>query len=95
MRVKVKDPRVVVYCPQQAKVVSGKDPVEVVYTQAIRDAFRDGLIIEVTEEAKAEEAKVEEKPKTEAEKKADIAKLAETAKKTAAVKKTTAKKNAN
>lgn len=93
MRVKVKNPRVVVYCPQQAKVVSGKDSVEVVYTDAIRDALRDGLIIEVTEEAKAE--KTEEKPKTEAEKKADIAKLAEAAKKTATVKKTVAKKNAN
>jgi len=77
MRVKVKNPRVVVYCPQQAKVVSGKEPVEVVYTQVIRDALRDGLITEV-EKTKAELAKeaAEAKAKKEADEKIAAEKLA-------------------
>ena len=54
MRVKVKDPKKVVYCAEQGKVVHGKKAVDVKVTSTIREAIAEGLIIEVSEPAKVE-----------------------------------------
>lgn len=80
MRVKIKNPRAVVYCPQQGKVVTGDKPVEVKYTEAIKDALRDGLLVEVqltNAELKAREKAAAEAKKLEEEEAAEAKKLAE------------------